>query len=211
MLNALLRMLGLKRKETKPVVKVYKPLPKGKVVAKILGGDDVEFMYDDKRQNPGLCPICHNALQKIPNLEYKIPKKKGDVFFTYDAFCIVTEKFKRFCETNKYEELTFTALPKSRGYYYFEPEKIFRVDVVKRRTEFIRKRECCGQYDEVIGASPAYKAKDYYIPSDDFICISDYWFGSYEQKSPEIIVGLKTAGKMKQAGISGIYFIDVME
>lgn len=210
MLKSLLKLLGFKKKEEKVVVRKYKSLPKGKIVAKSLEGYDAEYMYSDKRQNPGLCPVCYNVLQKIPNLEYKMQRKKGDVFYTYDGFCIVTEKFKRFCETNKYEKLKFTALPKSLGYYYFESHKIFRLNVVKGRTEFLKKRECCGQYDEILCTVP-YKANDYYISSDDFICASDYWFGSYYRKCANIIVGLKTASKMKQAGITGIFFIDVIE
>lgn len=89
-------------------------------------------MYDSEDETPGLCPVCHNVLKKIPNLDYRMEKKKGDVFCTYDMFCIVTEKFKNFCEDNGYEGLKFIALPKSPGYYYFESEKIFKIDVVKR-------------------------------------------------------------------------------
>lgn len=101
-------------------------------------------------------------------------------------------------------------LPKSPGYYYFESENIFRIDVIRGRSKFGLKNECCNQYD-YITMGHLYKIKNYYLPTDDFICSSDYWFGSYYQKSSAIIIGLKTAGKMRQAGISGIYFDDVME
>ena len=212
MFRKLLEKLGLKKsvEEPSPVKKVYKPLPKGKVIAKILGGSDVEFMYEDGDEDPGICPVCHNVLKKIPNLDYRMQRRKGDVFYTYDMFCIVTEKFKKFCETNRYEGLKFTVLPKSPGYYYFESEKTFKVDLIKGRSEFGPKRSCCNQYD-YITRGHLYKYKNYCLQTDDFICCTDYWFGCYNQKKPTYIVGLKTAGKMRKAGISGIYFDDVME
>jgi len=211
MLKSLLNLLGFKRKETKPVVKVYKPLPKGKVIAKILSAYDVESMYDDKRQDPGLCPVCHTALQKIPNLEYRMQKKKGDIFYTDDSFCIVTEKFKKFCETNKYEKLTFIALPKSPGYYYFEPGCIFKADPIRSLFDFGTRQSCCGQHKWIVIGTLLCKDKNFYLSTDDFISQLDYWVGNYYRKSPLIIIGLKTAGKMRQAGITGMCFENVIE
>lgn len=83
-------------------------------------------------------------------MEYKIRKKKGDLFETEDGFYIVTEKFKIFCEANKYENLKFTPLPKSPGYYFFEAETIFKTDPVKSWFEYGKKQECCKQYDWIV-------------------------------------------------------------
>lgn len=61
-------------------------------------------------------------------MSYKIRKKKEDLFYTYDLFCIVTETFKRFCEENNYPDLTFIQITTSPGFYYFMPEGIFKVE-----------------------------------------------------------------------------------
>ena len=210
MLKRLLRLFGLESKQEKePVEKVQKRVKlKGKIVANKLIGRDAEFMYRGHDDEPGLCPVCHNTLKKIPDLGYCMQKKKGDLFCTYDDFYIVTEKFRRFCNDNGYEGLSFVPLPKSPGYYYFEAYNIFKLDTAV--TKFTNKRECCGSYDEIILPS-CYKAKSQYICTDDFICRSEYSYGSFNRKSPDIIVGTKTVGKMRQFGLSGIYFENVRE
>lgn len=45
------------------------------VVAKIISMPDIEYMYDNENR-PGTCPICHNTLEKIPDVHYKVEKKE---------------------------------------------------------------------------------------------------------------------------------------
>lgn len=178
-----------------------------KLVAKIVMGHDIAHMYCNENR-PGTCPICHNTVEKIPDSLYKVSKKRGDFFYTYDGFCIVSEKFKRFCDERGYPNLTFVTLTKSIGYYYFMPEDIYRLDCARSRIQFINKRDCCGSYDETIG-STLYKASDFSMPTNDFICRSEYYFASYGCKFRLIIIGLDTATAMKAIGFKGINFIEV--
>jgi hypothetical protein len=129
--------------------------------------------------------------------------------YTYDEFCIVSEKFKSFCVERKYPNLTFIALVKSKGFYYFEPHDIYGLDYVRRKVRFITKRDCCGNYDEIIGTAPSYKSKDFDIGTNDFVCCSEYLFGSNGRKSPLIIIGLETVKAMKEYGLRGICFSDI--
>jgi hypothetical protein len=99
-----------------------------------------------------------------------------------------------------YPHLTFVALTKSIGYYFFMPEDIYRLDCIRSGIQFIDKRDCCGSYDETI-RSTLYKASDFSMPTDDFICRSEYYFSSLGTKSPLIIVGLDTAVEMKVYGL----------
>ena len=107
--------------------------------------------------------------------------------------------------------MQFTAITASPGFYHFRPNGIYRLDYARRETMFINKRDCCGSYDEVIGATPAYKEHGFVLPSDDFILCSEYWFGSFEKKSPLIIVGLETKMKIKEYGLKGCEFDYVYE
>ena len=175
-----------------------------KIVAKNVVGYDIAYMYSNENR-PGTCPICHNTIEKVPDTLYRVPKKKGDMFYTYDNFCIVSENFKKFCDERGYSHLTFVALTKSIGYYFFMPEDIYRLDCIRSGIQFIDKRDCCGSYDEIIG-STLYKASDFSMPTDDFICRSEYYFSSLGTKSPLIIVGLDTATAMKSYGLMGIYY-----
>ncbi len=212
MIKKLLELLGLKKKsELKQVQKVYRQPTKGKIVAHILYGNDINAMYGRKGdRNPGLCPVCHTVLKKLPNMEYKIRKKKGDLFETEDGFYIVTEKFKIFCEANKYENLKFTPLPKSPGYYFFEAETIFKTDPVKSWFEYGKKQECCKQYDWIVKGTRLWKDKNMHILTNDFISQSDYWLGDPKTKSPLIVIGTETARKMKKFDFFCIYFDNVM-
>ena len=166
------------------------------VIAKILSGHDAECMYDTRKETPGTCPICNNRLEDVINMSYKIRKKRWDMYDTYDCFCIVTEKFKRFCEENNYPDLTFIQITASPGYYYFTAEGVFKMDDERCKVKFMNKRECCGSYDEIICSGSFYKSPDFILQTDDFILRSNHIFGSFERKDPFIIVGLKTMRKM---------------
>ena len=72
-----------------------------KLVANIIFAYSIKHMYDDNKTRPGTCPVCHNTIEKIPDSMYKVPKKKGDMFYTDDTFCIVSERFKNFCDERK--------------------------------------------------------------------------------------------------------------
>lgn len=178
------------------------------VVAKIISVPDTEYMYDNENR-PGICPVCHNTLEKIPDIHYKVAKKRADILLTYDGYYIVTEKFKEFCKENKYSNITFTKLADSAGYYFFMPHEIYKLDYIHRKTRFLNKRECCGSYDEIIGATPAYKLSSFSTQSDDFINRSEYFFGTKGCKEPLIIIGIKTQQKMKVAGLKGISYNNV--
>lgn len=179
------------------------------VVAKILiGGDEKGYMYPHSTLRPDVCPVCKNRIKDVPNLEYKVKRKSSDVIVTYDHYTIVSDRFKDFCEQNKYENLVFTKLINSEG-YFFEVNNIFPLDYVRRNTRFINYRECCGSYDEIIGASPAFKKEDFLLYTDDFIYRTEFRFASYAFKGYNIIVGLETMKKLKEAKLRGLYYDNV--
>lgn len=177
-------------------------------VAKTLhGSDEYGFMYDEN--SPNLCPVCGNTLKQIPNINYKVKKKRGSLLTTYDGYEIVSEKFREFCLINKYPDLLFVPLMNSPGFYFFSSQRIYKIDAVRREVQFINKRECCGSYDEIIGASPAYKYPLFEMDTDDFICRTQYLFGTKDRKGPVFVVGLQTVVKMKEFGLKDLYFRDV--
>lgn len=81
MIRKLLELFSMKKKsEPKPVQKVYRQAPKGKVVAKILLGYDIEYMYKRVDDDPGVCPVCHTALKKSRTLNIRYRRKKAMCF-----------------------------------------------------------------------------------------------------------------------------------
>ena len=179
------------------------------VKAKLLTGiDDGGFMYK-KINLEYICPQCFSVLKRVVNPEFKVSQKKGCFRYTYDGYCIVSEEFKLFCDVNEYPEIAFIEIIKSPGYYYFMPKQKYLLDPVRRNVEFINYCDNCGNYEEVIGMTPAFTKEGFSIDSNDFIYRSDLAFGSRERKSPAVIVGLETVKKMRNFGLTKIYFKDV--
>jgi hypothetical protein len=184
----------------------------GDIVAKSISCNDVPHMWENGNERPGLCPICHNVLEQIPNMEYKVRKTKSrDLVVTYDGFYIVSQKFKNFCDENNYEDLTFIQLPKSPQYYFFLPRKIYKLDYVRMKTKFIGYKSCCGQYEAVCGYVNFYRDKENDIEGNDFICCADFLFAEHLIKTPIVIIGSKTLDKMIEFGLSGFHGYNVYE
>ncbi|MBQ5982019.1 MAG: hypothetical protein IJL54_07630 [Prevotella sp.] len=180
------------------------------IVAKILFCYDTPHMWENGTNRPGLCPVCHNVIEQIPNMDYIVRKNRyRDIAVTYDGFFVVSQKFKAFCDENKYDSLEFVQLPKSPSYYFFAPHKIYELDYIRRGTEFKGYHECCGRFDSIAGCSPAYKHINNNIKNDDFICRSDVFFGSDLNAGPIIIIGMRTLEKIKSYDLSGMYFKNV--
>lgn len=182
-----------------------------KIVAKLISCNDAPHMWEKKAERPGLCPKCHNVLEQIPNLRYKVRKTKNrDLVCTYDGFHIASQKFKDFCEENGYEDVTFVQFPKSPNFYFFLPNKIYQLDYVRMKTQFIGYNECCGQYDAVIGCL-FYRHSINEIKGNDFICRADYFFAGFLNKGPIVIIGTETLDKMIKYGLSGFHCENVYE
>lgn len=178
-----------------------------KVVAKELSAYDAEYMYKDWNIMPEVCPYCHSKFKSVPDINYRVKKRKFDAYYTYDGFFIVSEKFKKFCEMNKYKNLVFESL-KSKGYYFFEPQSFFYTNIFWHPFNKLGYWcDKCKNYSEVSGG--VLKDEKFILESDDFIMRTDTFRGSFESKSPEIIVGLKTMEKMKEFGLKGLVFTDV--
>ncbi len=180
------------------------------VIAKIwIAPDEDKDMY--KGDIPYTCPVCHSPLKYEMNPNYIVSKKRSSVRFTYDGYCIVTQKFKDFCTLNNYPQLVFKEFPKSPGSYCLFPLGIFPLDPMRREVKFTKPCISCGGYEGIYGATPSYKANDFILPSNDFICCSDIAFREKRKRSPLIIVGLKTELKMRQFDLKGLCFDNVYE
>ena len=186
-------------------------MEKKEIVAKAISCYEVPHMWEHKEERPGLCPVCHNVLEQIPNMGYKVKKTKSrDIVCTYDGFHIVSQKFKDFCDENGYEDITFVQFPKSPNFYFFLPNKIYPLDYARMRTQFIGYNNCCGQYDAVIGCY-FYRQLTDNVERNDFICRAEYFFADSLNKGPIIIIGTETLKKMIKYGLCGFYCHNVYE
>ena len=140
---------------------------------------------------------------------FKVKGKKYNISGTYDGFTIVSELFKKFCETEKYKGLEFLSLPNLPNFYWFKVFNVVEFDINARGTEFLNYNKICKGYEEIIGATPlCLKNK---IPLSDGFYRTDICFGSFEGKSPVYLVGDVTMKKLKIAGFKEIFFEEILD
>lgn len=169
-------------------------------------------MYKDVEDMPGVCPVCHNTVELIPNLEYKSRKKiKDDFIVTHDGFYLVSQKFKDFCDKYHYEGLTFQELPLKEGYYFFLPNDVFPLDAIKSNLHFDGYRDCCGSYDYTQFQGFRYCPKDYQVPSERFIKHTPFLFGDKYRKDFALIASLDTPILMEAYGLKGCCFDEIYQ
>lgn len=183
--------------------------PEGIAVAKEIHCYDIKEMYREPKNMPGLCPVCHNTIEKIPNLDYYTSTDK-DIAITYDGFYIVRDRFKLFCEKQGYEGLRFVPLKKSLRHFYFMPEKIFQMD--KETTVTMHQGEpcsVCGNYLWTGTGGHKIFSAIRWGEEDDFILRTEEFYTDKYCKSPLVIIGLKTARLMQEYGLKGFFFSDV--
>lgn len=177
------------------------------IVAKSLDGVILNSMYGDNGNVPCLCPYCYSKLKSVPSLDYVPNKRRKDFYYTSDGFCIVSQKFKDFCDAGRYVRLNFQKL-NTCDFYFFEPDEIFKTNI--RWIPFNKfKYWCnvCKNYAELTGG--VLKEETFKLETNDFIMRTDHFFGKYESKHPIIVVGLETERKMKDFGLKGIDFGNV--
>ncbi len=174
----------------------------------IIDPDMNAYMLSDIELNA--CAKYSNIYDlNIVNPNFKVPKRAKNISTTYEGYTIVSEKFKTFCEVEKYEGLEFVTLPSSPEYYWFKVHNILEYDTDARLTRFLNYNEECNGYEEIIGITPVC-LKTKFLLEDKFyrtnICA-----GSFVNKSPMYMVGEKTKEKLKEAGFKEIFFEKILD
>jgi len=180
----------------------------GNIVAKVILGNDMDYMFSLQDKRPGICSVCHNLIEQIPDLDAVIKRKKGDFFVTYDGFALVSQKFKDFCESRNYPHLTFQEMTNMKGLYYFMPNEVFQIDTSV--LHFMNYNECCRSFDGVYGGLIKI-APNFPIVSNDFICRSNIFFRDRQKKGPLYIIGIETVQHMCDYGLKDICFDNVYQ
>ncbi len=176
------------------------------VVGKILEGqDNKNFMHN---VYPHCCHECNYPTKQEINDDFQIKCRNYDVSYTYDGYLIVSKKFKLYCENKNYNNIMFYRLPKETEFYCVAVNKALELDYKKREVKFINKCHICGRYAEVIGATPAFIKDKNLLTNNDFYK-SSVDFGSFEGKSPLIILNNEMAQELLKQKFKGLYFDDI--
>ena len=174
------------------------------IIAKQIIGRDCDFMWGRGTVDPGECPMCGNRIKKVPNLDYANYKLTQDLYVTWDCYQIVSERYRHFCMHRHLEGLKFIKLPKTNGYFYFEPTLIYPLDNLHTELRFDKFRNCCKQYNWVGGDVKYYGSMKF--ENERFIRRTVWLLGGGDIP---LIVDLQTADEMVKEGLKGFYFRDI--
>jgi hypothetical protein len=151
------------------------------------------------------CPTCGYRLDFFAhNPRYRLRQDRYDLCATYDGQLVGSLAFKRFCEAEDYEGLQFLEFDTDELHFHVILENVVPFDAVRRKTRFEKLCGTCGNYESVVGVTPAYlKVKS---PLADAIYRTDLLFASGNEKRPAKFVGIETKSKIEVAGLRGVYF-----
>jgi hypothetical protein len=165
------------------------------IVAYNFGGHDGDAFFFEDRKASIFCPICGTLLDRDFLPEGVRPRKKWDVCSSYENRTIVTERFKKWCESRKFDGLVFRQVCETPPYYVLEPSNVLRFD--PRRARFENKCAACGNYESIVLAGP-FALLNVQAPIEEGFFRTDLEFGSRWEKSPLIVVGVRTMDAIKQ-------------
>jgi ribosomal protein S14 len=175
----------------------------------ITGPDNDSYMFRSFR---GLerCDRCGQIVKgnKPTNRELEIKVLDFDFSYTYDGCIIVSKRFMDFCVAEEYQNLCFTRLNRHPTFFHFEVSSIIRFDAETRKTRFENECAACGQYESIVGAHPVF-LMDLTTPLSDGFFRTDLCFGSGDEKTPVILVGIETHDRLISEDFNGLEFMPV--
>lgn len=179
-----------------------------------ISGQDNDSYLNDAFYEKNICDCIDfvKNRQDFINKDFKIKKTKFDFSYTYDGALIASKRFKDFCEDNSLDNIDFYQLNSQIGFYLVKVNQIVKFDTERRDTRFLELSNSCGEYNEVIGATPIY-LKDNIELKNGFYR-TDIEFGRGSAKAPLILVdkeGFKLLKKVNFKGLSGEEVLDKYE
>lgn len=135
------------------------------------------------------CSECGSYLDE-PYLPKDLSVRPGfrDFGFTYDGRLLVSDRARSWFLRHASTELSFSEVNQSNKLFVLNAIAKTKFDSDARMTRFVNKCSLCGQYESIVGATPAFLALPDSI--EDFgLYRTDIEFGSGKEKSPLFVVG----------------------
>lgn len=173
-------------------------------------------IHDNKsymNQNMYGIDIC-NCLDYVKNRykhlnsNFRLKNRRADISVTYDSFVIVSTRFKEFCISNSYNNISFYDLTNYKDRFYMEIFNIVSVDTKRRTIDYYEYNPGCNEYNEVIGAHPVCLTNK--MPLEKGFYRTDIEFGRGYAKSAVEIVDIETGKKLKSEKFKGLYLDEVL-
>jgi hypothetical protein len=164
----------------------------------ISGPDNKSFMLDDALDYPR-CPVCGWLTDPDwVNAGFAITLDVWDVSFTYENYCLVSERFREIAPDGG----QYVPLPRSPGFYVLQSSEVREFDSERRGTRFENRCSACDRWAAVAGAAPAFLRDP--TPLPDRIIRTDIEFGSGNEKHPLLLVGVELGQRLRDNRLAGL-------
>lgn len=176
----------------------------------LIGSDNGSNLLDNQKHPMCTkCPECGYLLEfDYYNPFFKLKKKSYDYSECYDLGIIVSLRFKEFCVRGNYPHLRFQEFDREPNFFLFTALETVKFDTIKAKTEFKKKCNACGKYEEVFGIAPSALSEEIDVLPDGFYS-TDTLFGFGNTRHPLIIASPITLNKLKKEKMKGLYFEQV--
>jgi hypothetical protein len=174
-----------------------------KNIGYVVEGHDGDIYFFYGRSNVRRCSNCGELLDKWnEKLELKkLPKNRYDVSASYDGVLVVSSKFKEVYDKSGMTGLHF--VPVGLEHFAIKSDSFVAFDTARRKTRFENRCNVCGNWKDIVGATPVFLKEGAVIPSNGFVR-TDIEFASGDEKSALLLCGEQAAMTLKKAKLKGM-------
>lgn len=154
-----------------------------------ISAPDCNAHYFEGAPQRAFCPGCDSYIgadEFVPMLN--LSRCKLDFCFTFDGRFLVSRRAKAYLSKHCTTALNFVAVDVPKTYYRLSVESSVVFDTARRSTRFEKKCELCGNFQSIVGATPAFILDPDKV-EEMGMYRTDLSFGSGREKSPIFVVG----------------------
>jgi hypothetical protein len=154
-----------------------------------ISAPDCDTNYFEGAPPSLFCTQCGSYIgseEFVPQLD--IRQCDLDFCFTYDGRLLVSQRGKTYLSQHCATPLNFAAVDRSARYYSLHVVSSVAFDPVRRKTRFEKKCALCGNFESIVGATPAFILESEKV-EEMGMYRTDLCFGSGREKSPVFVVG----------------------
>ncbi len=168
------------------------------------GQDNDSYLNADLyEKNISECLDFIRNREKYISDEFKIKKMKYEFSYTYDGALIVSRRFMDLCKKIGIKGINFFQLKNQQELFLIKVINTVEFDCNRRNTQFLEFNESCGEYKEVVGASPVCLKENQLL--DPGFYRTNIEFGRGYAKSPLLLVDTNTYNLIKKEKFKGLY------
>jgi hypothetical protein len=177
----------------------------------ILSADDNDLYFFRNRTDVRRCPVCRQLTNKWEEDVASVPltpPPRNDISYSYDGVLVVSPRFRATMAEGGASGLAFR--PLQAGFFAARSVHTVPFDAARRKTRFEKRCGVCGEFESVVGATPAFLRPGAHVPDNGFVR-TDLEFGSNDEKGPVELCGDDIARRLQDANLSGLDLMTVEE